>query len=200
MIAIVDYGAGNIKSIANVFAKLGTDFTVTSDSQVIAKSKACVFPGVGAAGFTMQALKERGLDNAVRQAANSEKPFLAVCVGMQTLFSHSQEDDAACLDIFKGTAQHFASGLKSPQIGWNQVHFTKNCPLFEGISNDSYFYFVHSYYCISTKPSLTCATSDYGITYTSAIWQDNVYAVQFHPEKSGSDGIKIYYNFIKQVK
>jgi len=200
MIAIVDYGAGNIKSVANVFAKLGADFMIASDPQVITNSKACVFPGVGAAGLTMQSLKEKGLDKAIKQIIDLGKPFLAVCVGMQTLFSHSQEDNAICLNIFKGKVKHFPPQLKSPQIGWNQVHLTKDCPLFEGINNDSYFYFVHSYYCMPAEPSLTCAVSDYGIPYTSAIWHDNVYAVQFHPEKSGDDGMKIYNNFIKQVK
>ena len=197
MIAIVDYGAGNIQSVVNVLRFLGTQPIVTTDPSVIEKSTACILPGVGAAAAAMHSLQKEGLDHAIIKAVHSNKPFLAICIGMQILFSHSQEGNTECLGLLKGEVKHFPQELKSPQIGWNRVHFEQDCPLFAGIANDSYFYFVHSYYCCVQDKRLRAAVTRYGLNYCSAVWQNSLFAVQFHPEKSDRDGLTIYRNFIK---
>lgn len=205
-LAIVDYGMGNLRSVQQAVCKVAPDTSVcvTDDAKVIASAKRVVFPGQGAMPDCMRELDARGLRNAVLDAAHS-KPFLGICIGLQMLFEHSSEGDVAGLDVLPGKVVRFASGLtdvygdklKVPHMGWNQVkHVMPTHPLWNGIEQDARFYFVHSYYVRPHDEKVIQATCEYPQPFVCAIAQDNIFAVQFHPEKSATAGLKLLQNFI----
>ena len=198
MLAIIDYGAGNLRSVANALKLLGYSPTVTDKAQDVLDAAAVIFPGVGAAADTMSRLTETGLDKAIRQVIDDGRPLLAICLGMQVLLSFSEEDGRSeCLGVIPGAVRRLPEGLKVPHMGWNQVKQTMEHPIFTGIPDESNFYFVHSYYVAPENESVVAGTTEYGLTLCSVIVRDNVVATQFHPEKSGGLGLKMYDNFLK---
>ncbi len=203
-IVVVDYGMGNLRSVAKALEfvarenSLPAEIAVSSSPQQVADADRVVFPGQGAMPDCMRYLRESGLEEAVRRAA-ANKPFFGVCVGMQMLFEHSEEGDTAGLGIFGGTVKRFRpidATQKVPHMGWNTVRQTRSHRLWQDTVNDERFYFVHSYFCEPTDPFATVATTDYAGTFTAAIARDNVFATQFHPEKSHRAGLTIYKNFL----
>lgn len=189
-IAIVKYNAGNVCSITNALNRLGIEPVITDNAEYLSTADKIIFPGVGEASSAMQYLKAHHLDNLIRDI---KQPLLGICLGMQLLCRFSEENNTDCLGIFDLNVKKFSSPLKIPQIGWNSID-NLSSELFKGIDNDEYVYFVHSYYAEIGKN--TIATTDYGITYSSALHKNNFYATQFHPEKSGIVGAKIIENFI----
>jgi imidazole glycerol-phosphate synthase subunit HisH len=208
MIAIVDYGRGNLWSVQNGLAQVGACAKVSAEPEVIARARAVVFPGVGAFRDCMENLIVRGLDQALRQVIQAGRPVLAICVGMQALFSESEEfGTTPGLNVWSGQVRRFpkllgtqGKRLKIPHMGWNQLHFQRSCPLLRGLPDGAFTYFVHSYYPVPTSSELTVASTDYGIEFTSVLWQDNLYATQFHPEKSQKWGLQILRNFAELVQ
>ena len=196
-IAIVDYQAGNLRSVAKAIEKAGQTPFITSDPQAILSAEALVFPGQGSCDGAMRALKQRGLVEPIRAFVASRRPFLGVCLGLQLLFPYSEEGSEPGLGIYPGSVKRLPDGLKVPHMGWNQVDFCQEHPVFQDIPQGSYFYFVHSYYPEPEEPSLVAGTTTYGIQFCCATAKDNLVATQFHPEKSGRLGLKIYENFIK---
>lgn len=198
MIAIIDYGAGNLRSVANAIAKLGYKPTVTSDPSDLAGAAAVILPGVGAAADTMQNLERLGLSEAIRRVVADGTPMLAICVGMQVLFDETEEGGRhRCLGIIPGAVRRLPPGLKIPHMGWNQVNEKIRHPLFDSIPDGANFYFVHSYYAEPQYGSVVAGTTDYGIPFCSALVSGNLVATQFHPEKSGENGLRMYENFLK---
>jgi glutamine amidotransferase len=197
MIAIVDYGMGNLYSVEKAFAKLGAEAVITSDASAIAKAAKVILPGVGAFGDCMKNLQEYGLVDVIREVAVQGTPFLGICLGLQLLFDGSEEDPGVPgLGIFPGMVRKInAGGLKIPHMGWNSLVCSNRSPLFAGLPQDPYVYFVHSYHAVPGDPSLITAVTEYGIPVTAAVGCANVHAVQFHPEKSGDTGLKILQNF-----
>jgi glutamine amidotransferase len=202
-IVVIDYGAGNLRSVVRALAHVGADLTVTSDPDVVRAAPAIVFPGVGATRDTMQSLERLRLVQPIREAIAAGVPLLGICVGMQVLLQQSEEfGPHACLGVVEGTVRRLPDGQKVPQIGWNQVQFTdagRNHPLFAGIPDGTDFYFVHSFFCDLTQESIVAAHTDYGRSFPSALIRDNLAAVQFHPEKSGSWGLRVYENYLNWV-
>jgi glutamine amidotransferase len=199
-IVVVDYDAGNLRSVRRALEAVGLKPLVTPDPRDVATAEALVLPGVGSAQDCMRKLSERGLVEPLREYAQSGRPFLGVCVGLQLLFHGSEEGGGVeCLGILPGIVRRFPTenGLKVPQIGWNDVHFTRSHPLLEGIPEASYFYFVHGYYADPSDPSITIGVADYGGDFAAIVERDNVQATQFHPEKSADAGLRIYANFGK---
>lgn len=206
LIAVVDYGMGNLRSVSKAIEHVAnkTDHVVvTSKPEEISRADRVVFPGQGAARDCMHELTSRGLAQAVIKAA-SEKPFLGICMGMQVLLSHSEENNGTdCLNLYPGEVKRFDDNmvdkdslkLKIPHMGWNQVNWTIEHPLLQNIDQGSRFYFVHSYYADPEDTSIVAAKSQYGIDFVCAIAKDNVMAVQFHPEKSAADGLQLLKNF-----
>lgn len=197
MIVIIDYGVGNLASVKNALDKLGVESKISSDSLVLKKADALILPGVGAAGQGMKNLKKFGLDKIIVEEIVKGKPFLGICLGMQLLFEKSEEGNVDCLKILKGTVKKFKKMRKIPQIGWNQLAIKKKSYLFTGIKNDSYFYFVNSFYCSPKDQAVTTGLTDYGEIFTSVVAKNNVIGVQFHPEKSGKVGFRLLENFVK---
>lgn len=205
-IAVIDYGMGNLRSAAKAVEHVaeGASVVVTADPAVVAAAERVVFPGQGAMPDCMRELDARGLREAVLQAAR-EKPFLGICVGEQMLFERSEEGDVAGLGVFPGVVRRFpearmvgADGLrlKVPHMGWNEVRQQPH-PLWVGIADGARFYFVHSYCVQDIDPALTAGTTDYGLPFTCAVARDNIFAVQFHPEKSARDGLQLLKNFVE---
>ncbi len=198
MIAIIDYGAGNIKSVENAFLHLGKDVTVTDDRNVIMNADKAVLPGVGSFGDAMGSLRTTGLDEVIYKYIGMGKPLLGICLGLQLLFEESEESPGVKgLGIFKGKIKRFSdNGVnKVPQIGWNTISINPESRLFKGIKDNSYVYFVHSYYLKAEDEKIVSAATEYITEYHSAIEDKNVYACQFHPEKSSDTGLKILSNF-----
>ena len=202
MLAIVDYGRGNLRSVQNGFRQVGVNAEISENPETVAKADGVVFPGVGAFRDCMQNLASRGLDEALRQVIHEGKPVLAICVGMQALLSESDEFGITPgLDIVAGQVRRFPqrfdadNRLKVPHMGWNQLRFHRSCPLLKGLPDQVYTYFVHSYYAVPAEPAVVAASTDYGIEFASVLWRDNLYATQFHPEKSQSWGLRILRNF-----
>lgn len=197
-LVIVDYGAGNMRSVEKAFVAVGGDPKLTSDPGVVARARALVLPGVGAAGQIMRALKRLELDEAVREYIRSGRPFLGVCMGMQVLMEWSDENGGQqCLGVFEGAVRRLPSGVKVPHMGWNAVMCTGDHPLWDGIPEGSYFYFVHSYAVVPADESIRRGVTDYAGPFASAIGRANVFGTQFHPEKSGRLGLTVYRNFLK---
>ncbi len=197
MITIVDYGAGNLRSIARAFEHLGVPAQVVDRPEAVERAEAVVLPGVGAAGAAMRFLKEKGLDEAVSNALQRGIPFLGICLGMQLLLGSHEEGDVAGLALLPGRVRRFPEGLLVPQMGWNQVALLRESKLFEGISPGAYFYFVHSYYAEPADRELIAGQTDYGAPYCSVIDAGNLWGVQFHPEKSSTNGLRLLHNFAK---
>ena len=194
MITIIDYKSGNLKSISNGFKKIGQDFQITDDIEVIAGADHLVLPGVGAFGSAMENLEY--FRDVIEEHINDDKPFLGVCLGQQVLMSESEESpDVRGLDLFKGHCEFLPEGVKVPHMGWNQLDVIKDCPILEGIDKQ-YFYFVHSYHAIPDDSDIIAGTCDYGTDVAAALSQNNLFSTQFHPEKSGKAGLKILKNFV----
>lgn len=198
MIAIIDYGAGNLRSVINAITALGYQAVITSRPEEILRAKAVFLPGVGAGGDTMISLQKLGLTGTIRQLVAEQKPLFGICIGLQILFTGTEEDGwHECLNIIPGRVKKLPPGLKIPHMGWNQVKQNITHPLFDGIPDNTNFYFVHSYYGDPEDKSVVAAQTDYGIPFCSAIAKGNLVATQFHPEKSGEMGLKVYDNFIR---
>ena len=204
MIAIIDYGMGNLRSVQKGFEKVGHEAIVTSDPATIMDASHVVLPGVGAFPDCMRNLDEKGLLDIVPKVINSGKPFLGICLGLQLLFTESEEFGIhKGLDIIKGRVVKFdfsaqsleASHLKVPHMGWNTVAVKRRPPAMEGIDEGAYFYFVHSYYVVPEDEKVVATTTAYGVEFASSIWKDNLFATQFHPEKSQEKGLRILKNF-----
>ena len=198
MIAIVDYDAGNLKSVEKALAYLGEASIVTRDFKEIEKADKVILPGVGSFGTAMENLKKFELDKVVKEVTAEGKPFLGICLGLQLLFPKSEESpEADGLGIFDGSITKIPSGegLKIPHIGWNSLVIKKNDGLFKGIGKNPYVYFVHSYFLNASDKSIVSAQTEYGVTIDAAVEKGNVYATQFHPEKSGETGLMILRNF-----
>lgn len=204
-IVVVDYGMGNLRSVAKAIEHVADDqdVIISSKAEDIANADRVVFPGQGAARDCMRELVERDLQSVVMAAAK-EKPFLGICMGMQVLLGHSEENNGTdCLGLYDGNVHFFGNDLKGaqgeklkiPHMGWNEVKHTGEHPLWQSINNNSRFYFVHSYYIDPLDKQLVAATTDYGLEFASAIAKDNVFAVQCHPEKSAHDGLQLLKNF-----
>jgi imidazole glycerol-phosphate synthase subunit HisH len=204
VIALIDYGAGNLRSVHKALHFLGADVRLVTQPGQMAGAGAVVLPGVGAFDDCLNALRRQALLDACRDAIRGGLPFLGICVGYQALFERSEEFNscAAGLGVFAGKVIRFRDrpGLKIPQIGWNQVNPVRtDCPLFRGIAAGTYFYFVHSFYPAPVDRSLVAAETEYGDRFASAIWKDNVFATQFHPEKSQQAGLRLLRNFVELV-
>ena len=206
MIAIIDYGMGNLRSVQKGFEKIGAEAVVTADSQVILAADKVVLPGVGAFRDCMRNLEQAGFVEPILRVIAEGRPFLGICVGMQLLFTDSVEFGLyRGLNVIPGHVLRFpeqmrvaAEELKVPQMGWNQLHFQRRPPAFEGIEDDSNVYFVHSYYVQPDHDDVIATTTDYGIEFCSSVWKDNIVATQFHPEKSQDVGLRILKNFAEQ--
>ncbi|MBD3378907.1 MAG: imidazole glycerol phosphate synthase subunit HisH [Candidatus Omnitrophica bacterium] len=200
MIGIIDYGAGNLRSVYNAFRYLGEEAKVCRTPEEVKAADKIVLPGVGTSADALRELSRKGLVEPVLENISRGVPFLGICLGLQLLYEHSEEGGGCdCLGLVEGKVRLFPGSkeLKVPQIGWNTVSLSKrHCPLFKGLENDPYFYFVHSYYCESADRALVAGETEYGIRYTSALWKDNVYAVQFHPERSQENGLRVIKNFM----
>lgn len=191
MVAIVKYNAGNIHSVQNALKRLGVESIVTDEAEALQQAAKVIFPGVGAAGSAMQYLKEKGLDAILK---NLHQPFLGICLGLQLMCAHSEEDDTDCLGIFPSTVKKFPPKGKVPHMGWNNPTQVES-PLFEGVSLEDNFYFVHSYF--ASLSTATIAQAEYlGEHFSTALHQDNFWAVQFHPEKSSKIGEQLLKNFL----
>ena len=203
MIALLDYGAGNVRSVQKALTAAGGDVHLVSSPELVMQADAVVLPGVGAFDDCINAMRQQELFEATREFLSTGKPFLGICVGYQALFENSEEfnSSAAGLGIFEGSVVRFPDAeVKVPQIGWNEVHFTQpNCPILQGIESGSHFYFVHSYYPQPKDKSIVATRTEYGVDFTSAIWRDNVFATQFHPEKSQKVGLQLLTNFVNLI-
>lgn len=199
MIAIIDYGMGNVGSVWNALKRLGVSCMVTDKTDEICSSTGIILPGVGAAGAGMKNIRDRGLLPILKREIKNEKPFLGICLGMQLLMEKSDEGDVDCLGYVPGVVIKFKGEMKVPQIGWNTVK-TKGDGLFDGLTNEEYFYFVHSYYCAPRDETIITGMTEYGEEFCSAFQMNSLYGVQFHPEKSGKTGEVVLQNFIKKTK
>ena len=197
-IAVLDYDSGNLHSVSRAIAKVGGDVDVTSDPSRIATADALVIPGVGHFGQCMRALADRGLDRAATTFAGTHRPVLGVCVGLQVLCASSEEDPVAGMGVLDGSVRRLPNGLKVPHMGWNTVRWVREHAYTEGIDDGSYFYFVHSF-APDVDEATTVGVTEYGRPFASVVARDNVFATQFHPEKSGEAGLQLYENFVKIV-
>ncbi len=202
MISVVDYGVGNLHSVAKALEKVGAETRVTSDWRDVEKSDGVVLPGVGAFKDSMDAMHRSDLAKAIKGFIASGKPFLGVCVGLQMLFSESEEfGRSKGLEIFPGRVVKFDQGQKVPHMGWNQIEIKKDGnPLLKGLKDGDYLYFVHSYYVVPESSAIIAARCSYGVDFTCMVWEKNIFGTQFHPEKSQTLGLKIYENFNDLVK
>ena len=200
MIVVIDYGAGNMRSIEKALAYVGAQVQVTDDPLVVDAAQAIVLPGVGSGGTAMARMKERGLDVAIRLATQQGKPFLGICLGMQLLAEYHAEGEVDGLGLFRGTVRRIPEGPKIPHMGWNQVSPTRDgLPMFAGLPGDAYFYFAHSYYVEPQDHGCVAAVTAYGSSFCSVIVAEHIWGTQFHPEKSGAVGLQLLRNFIRWV-
>ncbi|MCK4459497.1 MAG: imidazole glycerol phosphate synthase subunit HisH [Methanosarcinales archaeon] len=200
MIAIIDYGMGNLRSIHNALAKVGGNPVIVSDSNALldADADAVVIPGVGSFGDAMRNLTP--FSDRLFDLVDSGTPLLGICIGMQVLFERSEESDAAGFGLLEGDVIRLPDGVKIPQMGWNELTIRSDTDLLAGINDGDFFYFVHSYYCVPEDERVIAATTDYGVDMAAVVEKDNIHAVQFHPEKSSKKGLKILKNFVEMVK
>ena len=201
MIAIIDYGAGNIRSIEKALEHVGASVQITNEPDTVNKAQAIVLPGVGSGGAAMSRMTERGLDDAIRKATQQGKPFLGICLGMQLLADHHAEGEVDGLSLFPGEVRRIPHGPKIPHMGWNQVKPQHTAlDIFDNIPPDAYFYFAHSYYVEPQDSQGVAAVTDYGSPFCSVIVTERVWGTQFHPEKSGSVGLQLLQNFLKWIR
>ena len=201
LIAVLDYGIGNLRSAQKALQKVGADARLTNDAGLVRDAHAVVLPGVGAFGACMAALRESGLESLVHERIDGGKPFLGICVGMQMLFDDSEENPGAKgLGVISGTVRYLPDTVKRPQMQWNHVHITRPDPMFAKLPAEPWMYFVHSLHPVPLDESCIVATTDYGCTVTAAVRKDNVFAVQFHPEKSAVDGLALLGNFVDAAR
>ena len=203
MIALVDYGMGNLRSVEKALTRGGAGVRIISAGADVLAADALVVPGVGAFGDCMKNLARLKLTDAIRGFIATGRPFLGICLGFQGLFDSSEEAPGIKgLGVFRGDVPRFPAGtLKVPHMGWNQLRIKRpDCPLLQGVADGSFVYFVHSYYCKPADPAVVCGTTEYGIEFCSTLWAGNVFATQFHPEKSQAVGLKMLENFVKLVK
>src|SRR4051812_43713133 len=199
-IVIVDYGMANLRSVQKAFERVGAAAEVTNDPAAVARADKLVLPGVGAFRDAIARLRETGLAEVIVGHIHSGRPFLGICLGLQMLFSRSHEDGVhSGLDVLPGEVVRFRNvpGLKVPHMGWNHLRFRTDCPLFRGLPDESAVYFVHSYYAAPEQPAVTSATADYPEPFAAAVWRDNLFATQFHPEKSQDVGLTMLKNFAR---
>lgn len=197
-IVIVDYGAGNLHSVARAVENEGVRPLITSSSRYLDEADGLIVPGVGAAEDTMRNLREHELVEPIKEYIASGRPYLGVCMGQQALFEYSEENDRQeCLGVLPGRIARLPDDLKVPHMGWNRVRFVREHPIFDGIEDGSYFYFVHSFYPEPADRDVVIGETDYGVTFPSVVARDNVVATQFHPEKSGEAGLRMYRNFLQ---
>ncbi len=202
MVSIIDYRAGNLKSVEMALRKIGVPCEITSVRERVRSAERVVFPGVGAAGQAMANLRETGLDRTISEAFDSGKPILGICLGAQIVLERSEENDAACLGLIEGRARRFPEGLSSgaqrlkiPHMGWNGLEVKQRHPVLEGIGPEDEFYFVHSYFPGPAREECILAETEYGIRFSSVLGTRNLVVMQFHPEKSGTAGLKVLRNF-----
>ncbi|MBN1488990.1 MAG: imidazole glycerol phosphate synthase subunit HisH [Phycisphaerae bacterium] len=203
MIAIIDYGMGNLRSVQKAFEKVGADARIVTGPEMIAAADKVVLPGVGAFRDAIEHLRRQGFVEPIGEAIAAGKPFLGICLGLQLLFDVSYEDgEYRGLGVIPGEVVRFdfrqipaAQGFKIPHMGWNAVEWDRPCPLMRGLDSGEYFYFVHSYYVVPRDPAASFGLCDYGVRFTAMAWRDNLYATQFHPEKSQRAGLTILQNF-----
>ena len=201
MIAILDYGAGNLRSVAKALETVGAAPVLTDDPSVVARADGLVVPGQGSAVDAMRNLERLGLAEPLKAYVGSGRPFLGVCLGEQVIFESSEEGSGVtCLGLIPGKVRRLPGGQKVPQIGWNTVSIRRPHPLLEGVPDESYFYFVHSYYVDPADPADVVGETEYGVTFASIVSRGNVFATQFHPEKSAGIGLRIYRNFARIVE
>jgi glutamine amidotransferase len=194
VIAIIDYGMGNLLSVKKAFEKVGFEARVVQDKEEVKQAEKLVLPGVGAFGDCIENLKRLGLKSSIIDFINSGRPYLGICLGLQILFSESEEfGSKKGLDLIPGKVLRFPSDmkLKIPHIGWNSISIRERAPVLEKIADGTYFYFVHSYYVVPEDDAVVSTTTEYGITFVSGLWKENIYAFQFHPEKSQASGLRI---------
>ena len=195
-LVLIDYDSGNLRSVSRALESQGVNPLITGEPADLAGADAVILPGVGSGPAAMDALNERGLVTPIREYIASGKPFLGICLGLQLLMDSTEEGDSRCLGVVPGNARLLPPGLKVPHMGWNNVNFKNQHPLVAGIPQDSYFYFVHSYYAAPQDLEGVGGTTEYGIPFCSIYANGNLVATQFHPEKSGPAGLRLYKNFI----
>lgn len=201
MIAIIDYGMGNLRSVEKGFQKVGVEARVVTEPQAVDDAAAVVLPGVGAFRDCMRNLEQMSLSEPIIRSIRKGKPFLGICLGLQVLFTESEEFGICKgFDLLSGRVVKFDAGLKVPHMGWNNVKMVTKPPILDGVHDESFFYFVHSYYVTPRDNTVTATTTDYGVTFTSMVWKDNIFATQFHPEKSQETGLRVLKNFGDFVK
>lgn len=201
MIAIVDYGMGNLRSVENALDFLGIESIITSDKETIFNSDGIILPGVGAFPDAIDNIKEAGLDKVLKDAVNKGKPLLGICLGMQLLFEESDEVKLSKgLGFLKGRIEKLNIDLKVPHMGWNSLNMEKESPILNGIKKGSHVYFVHSYYAVTGEEEILNAYADYGVKVPGVVSKGNVYGIQFHPEKSGEVGLRMLKNFGEMIK
>ena len=201
MIAVIDYGRGNLGSVENALGRLGMRAVVTENPRVVEDARALVLPGDGAFHDAMANLQARGLLEPIRSALDEGRPFLGICLGYQLLFTESEEfGQGKGLDVLSGVVRRFPGGLKVPHMGWNSVEHTGDLAIFDGVPSGAHFYFVHSYYPTTGEASLTTATCTYGVTFPAAVGRGSLFATQFHPEKSQRWGLRLLENFAAFVR
>lgn len=201
MIAIVDYGMGNLRSVENALDFLGIESIITSDKETILNSDGIILPGVGAFPDAIDNIKEVGLDKVLKEAVNKGKPLLGICLGMQLLFEESDEVKLSKgLGFLKGRIEKLNIDLKVPHMGWNSLNMEKKSPILNGIKKGSHVYFVHSYYAVTGEEGILNAYADYGVKVPGVVSKGNVYGIQFHPEKSGEIGLRMLKNFGEMIK
>jgi imidazole glycerol-phosphate synthase subunit HisH len=198
MIAIIDYEMGNLRSVQKAFERIGHAATITSDPAVLADAEKIVLPGVGAFRDAIAALRQRGLVEPIRASISRGKPFLGICLGLQLLFDKGYEDgEHEGLGVLPGEVVRFQvpAGFKVPHMGWNQIRIRRRPPILNGIDDGAHFYFVHSYYVVPRDTAVIAAETEYSLPFCSGVWRDNLFAVQFHPEKSQAAGLRLLKNF-----
>ncbi|NTW77824.1 MAG: imidazole glycerol phosphate synthase subunit HisH [Syntrophaceae bacterium] len=202
MIAIIDYKAGNLTSVARALQNIGKDFLITDKKEELDRASHVIFPGVGAAGEAMVYLRQKKLDVWLKDWVATGKPLMGICLGTQIIFDYSEENDTPCIGLVNGSTKRFPDGmqcegrlLKIPHMGWNSVQFRREHPVFQDIPAGAEFYFVHSYYPAPARNSVVLGVTDYGIEFCSVLAENNLVAMQFHPEKSGRPGLQILQNF-----
>jgi glutamine amidotransferase len=200
-VVIVDYGAGNLRSVERAVARAGFESLISSRPEDVGAAGVLIVPGVGAAADTMRNLRERGLVEPIRRHIAAGRPFLGVCMGLQALLTVSEEGgEHECLGVIPGRVRRLPEGLKVPHMGWNRVRQRRPHPVFDGIPEGAYFYFVHSYYPDPEDDSVVVGETDYGLTFASVVAADSLVATQFHPEKSGGAGLRFYDNFLARFR